>query len=397
MKRMCLAVAVVGAFGFAFAAHADVTPPRYDGSGSLPAPGDSGSLRIAMAGNAYDPRGKADDQAQNDETDAEAVREKAAKRAAGSSSTSDLLDYAAVLDQGNAFHAPDPAQALDDYEKAADLGDEIGRQRMAIAYILGEGRPVDLKKGFEYAAKLGDKDPAGLFCGGIDYERGITGPKDMDMAIAAYSAAAKAGSGEAADALGRITLAQGKPEAARDWFRQGVYLGSADAMDHMAVMAEAGQGGAADKAEAYWLYVNAARRGNAHAQAWVAALPPSTVPLPRATLFRNGKQMGFSRTYGQPLHTQSLDVTALARAFKGIRPTEAMVQRVDVTTTVHCYINAEHQVDACIVEREFPLGYGLGQMLVQIYNGHITTSDVDAAGRSTAGTVFAVTLDWGGR
>ena len=395
MKRIGLAAAVIGARGLALAAYAETSPQAYDGSGSVPAPGESGVMRIAMSGNDYDPNGKARDQAANDEADAEALRKDAAKRAAGSASTGDLLDYAAVLDQGSDAHAPEPAHALDYYEKAADLGDVIGRQRLAVAYILGEGRPVDLKKGFDYAVKLGGEDPVGLFSGGVDYERGITGPKDMDMAIAAYSAAAKAGSGEAADALGRIVLAQGKLEEARNWFRQGVYLGSADAMDHMAAMAEAGQGGAADKAEAYWLYVNAARRGNAHAKAWVAALPPSTAPLSRATLFKAGKQMGLSRAYGQ--HTESLDVTALARSFKGIRPTEAMVQRVDVTATIHCYVNADHKVDVCMVEREFPLGYGLGQMLVQVYNGHITAADLDAAGRPTANTVLAVTLDWGAR
>ncbi len=388
---------MAGACGLAFAAYAQTAPMPYDGTGSVPPPGESGNMRIAMAGNDYDPRGKARDQAANDAADAEALRRDAAKRASGNAPASDLLDYAAVLDQGDDFHAPEPAHALDYYEKAADLGDMIGRRRMAVAYILGEGRPIDLKKGFDYAVKLGGEDPAGLFSGGVDYERGITGPKDMDMAVAAYSAAAKAGSGEAADALGRMTLAQGKPEEARNWFRQGVYLGSADAMDHMAAMAEAGQGGAADKAESYWLYVNAARRNNTHAKAWVAALPPSAAPLPRATLFRNGKQMGLSRTYGQPQHTESMDVTALARSFKGIRPTEAMVQRIDVTATVHCYVNADHKVDVCLVEQEFPLGYGLGQMLVQIYNGHITAADVDAAGRPTANTVFAVTLDWGAR
>jgi len=44
----------------------------------------------------------------------------------------------------------------------------------------------------------------------------------------------------------------------------------------------------------------------------------------------------------------------------------------------------------CIVEREFPLGYGFGQMVAQIYDGRVTASDVDAAGRPTADTVFVI-------
>jgi len=380
MKKVYYALVGAALLGLALAARAG-DGPSYDGTGSI---------FIPTADNPYKPEEAAKAQAE-----ADAQRQALAKAAAGRISRN-LVDYAAVLEQGDPTHAPDRAAALDYYEKAAELGHVVGRQRIAIAYILGEGRPLDLKKGFDYADKLGPDDPVGLFSAGLDYEQGITGPKDPAMAVGAYVAAARVGSGEAADALGHIALAQGKPDVARGWYRQGVYLGSADAMDHLAGMMEAGQGAAADKAEAYWLYVNAARRGNVHAQAWVDALPPSTKPLARTALRGKNKEISITRTYGQPGHTktESLNPSGLAAALTGAFPAMAGDREVNGQATIHCYIDADHQIDACLIEDEFPLGYGFGRVLGQVYDGHYTVSEQDAEGRPTANTVFVLRLRW---
>ncbi len=356
--------------------------PSYDGTGSFGFPTDS---------LPYDPVVAAKAQAQED-----IDRQAMARRAAYGRSSSDVANYAALLEQGDDTHAPDRAAALDAYEKAAAIGNTTGRRRMTIAYILGEGRPVDLQKGLDYATKLGVQDPAALFSAGVDFERGLTGPKDMAMAVTTYIDAAEAGSAEAMDAIGRLALAEGKLDVARGWFRQGVYYGSADAMDHLAAMAEAGQGGAVDKAEAYWLYTNAARRGSVHAQAWIDALPASTAPLPRIALKAKTGEMTLTRTYTLAGHakTESLNPTALAADLGNYYPSAAINDRVEGSATVHCYVNGDHKIDACLIARELPAGYDFGKLLQQLYDGQITVSDTDAVGRPTAHSVFLLTLAW---
>ena len=354
----------------------------YDGTGSryTPIPGD-------QSGPAKSAKRREEDEAQ---------RASVGKSAMGGRRPNDMVDYAGLLEQGNVDHAPDLAGALDLYENAADLGNKTAIRRMAIAYMLGEGRPVNLTKAFAYSDKLSDKEAVALFGAGYDYENGVSGPKDQGHAIAAYMLAAKAGSGDAMDAIGRLALGQGHPDVARSWFRRGVFFGSADAMDHLAVMTEAGQGGSVDKALAYWLYVNAARRGNVHAGAWVAAQNPTPEPLPVADLREGAKEMAITRSYGTPghMHSEPLNPAALGSMLQGHYPSEALDSHVDGRATIHCYVNAAHEVDACIIEREFPIGYDFGQILGELYEGQLTVADTDAAGRPTANTVFALTLAW---
>ncbi len=375
--------AMAVALGFALAARADpLANAPYDGTGSVfvPAAADPSNPGLYA-------KFRAD----------EAKQWLTVVKAAGDGKRSDtLLDYAALLEQGDSAHAPDPAAALDVYEKAADLGNKVAIRRMVIAYLLGEGRTVDWAKGFAYSHKLADKDGVVQFSAGYDYENGVSGPRDQGLAIAGYIEAARAGNADGMDAVGRIALAQGKPDVARGWFRQGVFSGSADAMDHLAVMAEAGRGGSMDKAEAYWLYVNAARRGNDHAKAWVAALPASATPLPRSSLRAGQKEMTVTRTYGAPdqVRTESLNATALGKLLQNYYPTVAGASRMSGMATIHCYINASHQIDVCIIEREFPAGYDFGAALHALYDGQLSVSETDAVGRPTANSVFALSLSW---
>ncbi len=302
-----------------------------------------------------------------------------------------IADLGALLEQGDVDGDIDRAAAFDLYERAADRGHKAARQKMCVAYLLGEGRPVNVAKGMPHCNALGAKDPAGLFGGGFDFEHGISGPADPDLAAAVYLEAGKLGSGEAMDALGRRALELNLPDAARKWFRHAVFLGSVDAMDHLAAMAEAGQGGPADPQEAYWLYVNAARHGNAHAATWLAGQPVLPEPLDRVSPLAHGKTL-ISEVVTDKEGTRSVpfDLWHSGSSLANYYPSPG----VNGSATIHCYINAAHEVDVCIRQREYPLGFGFGWLISALFDGKLVAADQDGNGRSTANTVFTVSLNW---
>ena len=317
---------------------------------------------------------------------------------AGKGHVQAMINLAALLEYGDEQYSPDRAAAFDLYEKAADKGDHVGQAKMCVAYLLGEDRPKTVAKGMTYCNGLDDKDGVALWAGGYDYQNGISGPKDDTRATNLYLEAVKAGSGEAADALGREALDLGKPDIARQWFRHGVFEGSADAMDDLAKMVEAGQGGPQDKTEAGWLYVNAARLGNGPAHEWLTALASPIEPLPLLVLERHGRVTAITETYKDKagtLHTLSLDKLQLGRSLENYYPPAAAMQdHVDGSATMGCYVGADHRVDVCLIRHEFPPGYGFGRVLEQIYDGQLTLSDRDVAGQPTDHSVFALTLAW---
>lgn len=351
--------------------------PPFDGTGSqdVPAPG----------GEAFD-QGEYDTQLAKKA----AYRQKLTKLAERGRLDAQL-DLAALLEQGDMDGGIDMPAAYDIYEKLADRANRTGRQKMCVAYLLGQNRPVNVSKGMGYCNALGARDLAGLFGGGYDFEHGISGPVDMDMAATIYYEAGKLGSGESMDALGRHALRLNLPEAARKWFRHAVFLGSVDAMDHLAVMAETGQGGPADPHEAYWLYVNAARRGNAHAAAWVAAAPPSQKPLERVSPLANGRSLiSEVITDKKGTRTVPFNLWFSSETLANYYPAPG----VNGTATIHCYINAAHEVDVCLRQREYPLGFGFGWLISALFDGKLVAADQDGDRRPTANTVFCVTLQW---
>lgn len=324
----------------------------------------------------------------------EKERKALASRAA-TGTADDVTEWAARLEQGDYYHAPDRVAALDLYEKAADRGNKVAQQKICIAYLLGEGRPVNVDKGLDYGAALGKRDPVGIFSAGFDYETGASGPKDMDRARAAYIEAGKHGSGDAMDALGRLSLADGKPEAARHLFREGTYLGSADAMDHLASMVEKGEGGPMDAAEAYWLYVQAGLHGNAHAAAWVAALPVDTQPLNRAIMIKNKAYTRITRTWidNGPRNTQTFTLVSFLQTLAQL-PWLANSDNITGTVTMYCYVGADSVVDACVVSSETPPGYHFAAMVEWLFDSHLVLDAQDVAGQPTAHSVFAFTVNY---
>lgn len=387
MNRRGIAALAAGFALIALPAHSQVTA-KDDGYGSATAPG----AREVPEDPASQARYVAEYRAEGD-----AQRQKLGEEAS-KGRVQAMINLAALLEYGDEQYRPDRAAAFDLYEKAADKGDHVGQAKMCVAYLLGEDRPKNVAKGMNYCNGLDDKDGVALWAGGYDYQNGISGPKDDAHATSLYLDAVMAGSGPAADALGREALDLGKSDIARQWFRHGVYQGSADAMDDLAQMVEAGQGGPQDKAEAGWLYVNAARLGNAHARGWLASLPATIEPLPLLVLQRKGKATAITETYKDKAgttHTLSLDTLQLGRSLEGYYPpVAALLDHVDGSATLGCYVGADHRVDACLIRREFPPGYNFGRVLEKIYDGQLTLPDQDIAGQSTAHSVFALTLVW---
>ena len=357
--------------------------PSYDGTGSIE--------RLDLP-----PPPEKDVQADARMTaDLEKQREKLTQEVAAGRIKS-LTPLAAKLEYGDSHHAPDRAAAFDLYQKAADLGSGVGSSKMCIAYILGEGRPHDPARGLAYCDKLTDDSPTALFAHGYAAHEGIGMTADPAAARALFVKSVTNGGGPAADWLGRDALAAGKPEEARDWFRKGAFRGSADALDDMARMVESGQGGPQDAAEAYWLYTNAARAGNAHAAEWSAAHPDAR-PLDRLILEQGKTATVVTETFtdakGQP-QTRSVSVDAIRQGLQGYYPKPAALAHVSGHSALDCYVDAGHAIDACWLRREDPPGYEFGWALESLYEGHLTLAPTDVVGQSTAQRVFRVAIRW---
>ncbi|ESQ75216.1 tetratricopeptide repeat protein [Asticcacaulis sp. AC402] len=293
-----------------------------------------------------------------------------------------MVDYARSLEQPLDGRQPDMAQAYDLYERAAEGNETYGWERMCLAYILGQGRQVDLNKGFTYCGKLALDNPTRLFSDGFDYARGLRGPKDEDGAAALYVQAAEKGSGDAIDALGQMALQKGKPDAARKWFRQAAMHGSINGLFHYAGMLEGGEGGPADLVEARWLYVNAARGGHADAQDWLKR-HGETPPLPRVAFILKDITETLAGASGTT--TKPLDVNL--KVLTDMYPTAAVNDRVEAYIEIHCYINSAHRIDVCIVPSEQPPGYGFGATISAFFNGDLSVPLTDKFGSPTAKSV----------
>ncbi len=331
--------------------------------------------------------------------EAKAFRDELAKQVK-KGNTDAMIDLATLLEQGDeSVPAPTPADraaALDLFEKAADLHDPFAGQRVCIAYLLGEGRPKNVAKASTYCDPLGVKNPVGLFWAGYTFGHGVGGDADETSAMEIYSRAVDLGSGDAADALGQIALTKKAPEAARKWFRRGTMLGSADAMDHLAVMTETGEGGDANPSEAAWLYGQAAIRGNIHGVAWVKD-HPGLPAVPSFLLSSDaGRKIRFLHSYtakGKPAE-ETFDfnkiVTLLADNYPGVNGYDTPVNG---NATIDCYVDAHRTIDACTI-REFPIAYGFGPVLEAFFIGRVSVTGADPDGHPVARTRVVQTVRW---
>ena len=302
----------------------------------------------------------------------------------------DMISMAALLEDGVTSAGFDRAGAMDLYERAAEGGNTVGRRKMCVAYFLGEGRPVNRVKAAGYCNLLPENDATHMFALAWDSDHSKHADADNDSILATYLEAAKRGSADAMDVLGQKAQALAAPEAARNWFRQGAALGSADAIDHLAVMTEAGQGSAADADEAYWLYVNAANRGNMHARGWIAALPAPHQPLGRMSYKGDGDFLIETTKGDKGPHIDRIGREQVGHALETVYPAE--IRQAEIT--VHCYIGTAHNIDVCLPEREMPPGTDFTQSLNWLFYRNLSVDDMDLNGRSTAHTVLLLAFKW---
>ncbi len=306
-----------------------------------------------------------------------------------------MVAYAAVLEYGTPPQPKDRAGALDLYEKTADRGNIIGREKMCIAYLMGDDRKYDPNKAYgSYCGKLEHDDPVFIFSVAYDYEHGLSGPKDEATALGLYAQAAEKGNREAMNAVALLALAKGKPKNAAVWFRQAIAHGSIEAMDHLAQLLETGLGVDKDMDEAWWLYVNAARFGDAQAAVHLAALGPRE-PLLRVRLLDVKKTlMNQTVTDTKGTRNEPFDILKLAKQLSDYYPPAALQVRQEGQSTTNCYINGKHEVDVCMPMDDYPIGFGFSETMQALFNGRLTAAEVDADGLPTAHSAFLFTFHW---
>lgn len=356
-----------------FAASAFAQSPKYDGTGSIGTyTPDAKISAIAQAATAE--RQKLFDQKH---TKAESGDREA------------MFDLGAMWHQGYVDDVVDLKAAFDLYEAAADKGEVRALAVMCPAYLLGINRPVNVAKAMQdYCDKLKPEHPTFLFAGGYDYDHGVSGPKDEKEALKLYYVAAKAGSGDAMNAVGqKLRHEPGKASVARNWFLNAAREGAADGMFNLANMAMAGEGASKDEKLAGWLYANAAKRGHKGALAWLADQPVPLKPLMRVSAYGRMTE-DIESPNGRP--TRPFDFNNYANLLSQV----PLLEDEERVVTVHCYINAGRTVELCLVQGETPSGHNLGTVMQSTLSQNLTVSRIDKDGRPTSHGVFAIRYRW---
>ena len=166
----------------------------------------------------------------------------------------------------------DPAEAAKWFHQAAEGGDGVGQYNLAILYRRGNGVPQDLKEFVRWLTAAAEQDvvPALLDLAGY-YARPPDGsPADMGQAIHYFERAAELGSDRAQAILGNIFALglQGKPDydQAVKWYRMAAAQGQPDGEFGLGVRYAFGQGVPLDLQEARRLFTAAADQGQINAQ-----------------------------------------------------------------------------------------------------------------------------------
>lgn len=141
----------------------------------------------------------------------------------------------------------DYAQAMEWYEKSADMGNPTAMSNIAFMYANGEGVEQDYAKAvelFEKSADLGDRDAMNNL--GYMYAYGQGVKQDYAQAMEWYRKAADLGN---ASAINNIAFMYANGEGveqdyikAIEWFEKSADLGNINAMNNLAYMYENGLG-----------------------------------------------------------------------------------------------------------------------------------------------------------
>jgi TPR repeat protein len=154
----------------------------------------------------------------------------------------------------------DLQQALYWFEAAAAQS-HLGAQLALADMQAGQGKWHKAQHWYMQAAKAGSG--AAQFALGKILERGLGGPPDLDQAVIWYQVAAEQGLAEAQFALGAVLAEQGQGAVAAYWFELAAAQGHVVAQHNLALALARGTGRNQDMAQARQLYVQAARAGYA--------------------------------------------------------------------------------------------------------------------------------------
>lgn len=154
-----------------------------------------------------------------------------------------------------AFSAGRYAEALQDWQQAAETGDGQAALYIGLLNDLGRGVAQDAQAArswYERAAALGN--PVAMFNVGVLYDSGIGVARDRAMAAIWYRKAASQGMARAAYALGLMHeagdgVSPDRNQAVR-YFRQALTGGVTAARAHLAALGEPAESGRRDKAAA---------------------------------------------------------------------------------------------------------------------------------------------------
>ena len=157
------------------------------------------------------------------------------RKAANQGSTSAMASLAS-LDKGSGGVGRGESRKM--FERAAEAGDPVALNNMAMTYATGDGVPVDYVKArslFTQAAEGSNADA--MFQLGLMTEQGDGGPKDDTAARALYEKAAARDHVGALERAGDFALAGrggAKDEtAAKNYYEKAAALGSQDAKDSL--------------------------------------------------------------------------------------------------------------------------------------------------------------------
>lgn len=163
-------------------------------------------------------------------------------------------------------------QALRWFERAAEQGHVRAQVSLAGMYTQGQGTPQDMKKAakwFEVAARKGDAQAANSL--GFLYDQGEGRPRDIQQAIKWYRRSAELGYAEAQNNLGLIYLnglnetAAANHSQAMQWFRKAADQGFAPAQANLAQLYAHGHCMPANYLEAYfWMSLAQAQGGTSN-------------------------------------------------------------------------------------------------------------------------------------
>ena len=153
------------------------------------------------------------------------------RKAANQGSTSAMASLAS-LDKGSGGARSGESRKM--FERAAEAGDPVALNNMAMTYATGDGVPVDYVKARSLFAQAAEGNNAdAMFQLGLMTEQGDGGPKDDTAARALYEKAAARDHVGALERAGDFNLAgRGGPKnesAAKTYYEKAAALGSDDA------------------------------------------------------------------------------------------------------------------------------------------------------------------------